>query len=172
MYKITKENLLYALRNTTFEEEIENELYNAYKALIGAYPFDQKEINLITAVIENGVGYEIKRCAVEDIPFEATVMLGKLFKERSKYHFETKRAKNNCVNKAYNFAFDYFKRVSGIKISVKSNCFCEAEEIEEYEDRFMSIILNEAVNPKVINKVVDYYFYYTIKKIFLEYVKE
>ena len=70
MYKITKENLLYALRNTTFEEEIENELYTAYKALIGADPFDQKEINLITAVIENGIGYEIKRCTIEDIPFE------------------------------------------------------------------------------------------------------
>lgn len=171
MYKITKENLLYALRSTTYEEDIENELYTAYKELISAYPFDQKEIDLITAVIENGTGREIKYCSTNDVPFEATVMLGKLFKERSKYHFETKRAKNNCVNKAYNFAYDYFKRVSGLKISVKLNCFCEAEEIKDYEDRFMYLIMSEAVNPKVINKVVDYYFYHSIKKIFLEYVK-
>lgn len=170
MYKITKENLLYALRNTAYEGDIENELYTAYKELISAYPLEPKEINLISAVIENGIGYEIKKCTIEAIPFEATVMLAKLFKERGKYHFETKRARANCINKAYKFAYDYFKRVSGLKISIKSNWFCEAEEIENYEDRFMSIILSEAVNPKVINKVVDYYFYYTIKKIFLEYV--
>jgi hypothetical protein len=171
MYKITKENLLYSLSNTTCEEEIKNELYTAYKELISAYPLEPKEINLITAVIENSIGDEIKHCQVGDIPFEATVMLAKLFKERSKYHFETKRARNNCINKAYNFAYDYFKRVSGLKISIKSNWFSTTEELEDYEDRFMSIIMSEAVNPKVINKVVDYYFYYTIKKIFLEYAK-
>lgn len=172
MYKITKENLLYALRATTYEEDIENELYTAYKELINAYPLEQKEIDLITAVIENGAGYKIENCRTNDVPFEATVMLAKLFKERSRYHFETKRARANCVNKAYNFAYDYFKRVSGLKISVKSNYFCEAKEIEDYEDRFMYIIMSEAVNPKVINKVVDYYFYHTIRKIFFEYVKK
>ena len=171
MYKITKENLLYSLRNTTCEEEIENELYTAYKELINAYPLEQKEIDLLTAVIENGIGYEIKKCTIEDIPFEATVMLAKLFKERSKYNFEIRRVRNNCVNKAYKFACDYFKRVSGLKISIKSNWFSTTEELEDYEDRFMHIIMNEAVNPKMINKVVDYYFYYTIKKIFLEYAK-
>ena len=172
MYKITKEQLLYALKATTIEKEIEDELYTAYKELIIAHPLESKEIDLITAVIENSTySTKIARYEVEDIPFEATIMLAKLFKEKSKYRFEIRRARANCVNRVYVLARDYFKNMSGVNISIKSNRWAyEAEEIENYEERFINIIMSEAVNPKVINKIVDYYFYYTIKKIFLEYV--
>lgn len=170
MYKITKENLIYRLGCEGADKEIEEMLYKAYKEALPNVVVEYDDIKLISDVIGNRTGKPSRNWEVSDIPFEATIMIDRLFKFCFGHNYKIRMTKSNCTNIIYTCATNLATKVDGLEIAIKSFYLTENEK-EEYTEKFYQILMNEMVDMKVIRKVLNHFYYYTIKELFLEILK-
>lgn len=170
MYKITKENLIYRLGCEGKDKEIKEMLYKAYKEELSNVVIEYDDIKLISDVIGNRTGKPSQRWEVSDIPFEATIMIDRLFKFCFNYNYKIRMAKSDCTNIIYTCATNLTTKVDGLEITINSFYLTENEK-EEYTERFYQILMNEMVDIKVIRKVLNHFYYHVIKELFLEILK-
>lgn len=170
MYKITKENLIYRLSCEGADKEIKEMLYKAYKEELPNVVIEYDDIKLVSDVIGNRTGKPSQRWEVSDIPFEATIMIDRLFKFCFGHNYKTRMAKSDCTNIIYTCAVNHTTKINGLKLTVDAFYLTENEK-EEYTERFYRILMNEMVDTKVIKKVLNHFYYYTIKELFLEILK-